>query len=89
MAKVLFTYDGKEITIQCLKEDKLESICNKFASRINANIKSLLFIYSGNQINLELTFNQQANLIDKERNIMNILVSKQEKKNLNAQNVEN
>ena len=80
MAKVIFTYDGKETTIQCLKEDKIENICNEYASKINENINSLLFIYSGNQVNLELSFNQQAKQIDKERSIMNILVYKQEKK---------
>jgi len=80
MAKVLFAYEGKETAIQCLKEDKMENICNEYASKINVNIISLLFIYSGNQVNLELTFSQQATQVDKERSIMNILVYKQEEK---------
>ena len=74
MAKVIFTYNGYETIIQCLKEDKMRDICNKYASKINLNINSLLFIYGGNQINLEFTFEDQANSFDKERNQMNILV---------------
>ena len=74
MAKVIFTYNGYETIIQCLKEDKMKNICNKYASKINLNINSLLFIYGGNQVNLELTFESQASSFDKERNQMNILV---------------
>ena len=74
MAKVIFTYNGYETIIQCLKEDKMRDICNKCASKISLNVNSLLFIYGGNQVNLELTFEGQASSFDKERNQMNILV---------------
>ena len=82
MSKVIFSYDGKETTIQCLKEDKMKNICNKYSSKINININSLLFIYGGNQINFDLSFKEQANSIDKERKEMNILVYKREENEL-------
>ena len=71
MAKVVFSLDGKETHIQCLKEDKMKDICNKFSSKINININFLYFLYNGNQINLELTFKEQVNSFDNNRNQMN------------------
>ena len=82
MSKAIFTYNGRETVIQCSKEDKMEIICNKYVSKIDININSLIFIYSGNQINFKLSFRDQANSIDKERNIMNILVYKQDENGL-------
>ena len=82
MASVIFTYEGLPLKVQCLKEDKMKDICNKYISKININMNSLYFLYGGNQINLELTFNQQANSIDKERNEMNILVYRKEEERL-------
>ena len=82
MAKAIFSYNGTETVIQCLKEDKMKNICIKYSSKINININSLLFIYGGNQINLELSFNEQSNSFDKERNEMNILVYKKEENEL-------
>ena len=82
MSKVIFSYNGIETTIQCLEEDKMKNICNKYSSKINININSLLFIYGGNQINFDLSFKEQANSIDKERKEMNILVYKKEENEL-------
>ncbi len=82
MASVIFTYEGLPLKVQCLKEDKMKDICNKYISKININMNSLYFLYGGNQINLELTFKEQANSIDKERNEMNILVFKKEEEGL-------
>ena len=74
MAKVAFQFKGSEIFIQCLKEEKMKDICKRCATKIDININSLLFIYNGNKINFELTFKQQTNSIDNNRNQMNILV---------------
>ena len=73
-SSVIFIFNGINTTIQCKKEDKMKDICYNFISKIQIDINQLYFIYSGNNINFELTFNQQANLNDKERNQMNILV---------------
>ena len=78
MANVVFLFNGKELSIQCTKEDKMKDICNRFAIKIDININSLIFIYGGNKINYELTFNQQANLMDNNINQMKILVYQSE-----------
>ena len=56
MAKVAFSFSGTEITIQCLKNDRMKDICNRFATKMNMNMNSLLFLYGGNKINYGLTF---------------------------------
>ena len=78
MAKVNFTYNALKTVIQCLKDEKMSYICNKYASKIETNINSLYFLYNGNKVNLELTFNEQANSLDNERNEMNILAFKED-----------
>ena len=78
MAKVVFLFNGKELAIQCTKEDKMKDICNKFAIKVDININSLLFIYGGNKINYELTFKQHASSMDNNINEMKILVYKSE-----------
>ena len=52
----------------------MKDICNKLSSKIEININLLYFIYNGNQINLQLTFREQANSLDNNRNQKNILV---------------
>ena len=78
MSKVVFLYNGKELAIQCTKEDKMKDICNRFATKVDININSLLFIYGGNKINYELTFKQHASSMDNNINEMKILVYKSE-----------
>ena len=85
MAKVVFIFNGKEIAIQCEKEDKMKDICNKFSIKIDININSLLFIYGGSKINYELTFKQQANSMDNNINEIKILVYQKEKDMLKCQ----
>ena len=74
MALVNFTYNGIKTEIQYLKENKLKDICNKYISKIDKNIDSLIFLYNGNKINYELTFYEEANSLDKPNLEMNILV---------------
>ena len=78
MSKVLFIFDGIEVTIQCSKDEKMKDICQRYVNKIQKNINSLLFLYGGEQLNLELNFENQANIIDKERNEMKVLVYKNE-----------
>ena len=75
-ANVQFTFEGIKTNIQCSKEDKMKDICTPYATKIQKDINKLFFIYNGSQLNLELTFNQQANAVDKKRNEMCVLVEK-------------
>ena len=56
----------------------MKDICQKYVNKIDKNINSLIFLYGGNQLNFNLSFNQQASNLDKERNIMKIWVYKNE-----------
>ena len=73
-AKVIFVYEGREVIIQCIKDEKMKDICQKYGNKINKDINSLVYLYGGNQLNFNLNYNEQANIIDKERNIMKVLV---------------
>ena len=82
ITKIIFTFEGKETTIECSKEDKMKDICQKYSSKIESNLDSLLFLYGGNQLNLESSFENQANSIDKSENKMIISVFKKEESDL-------
>ena len=69
-AKLIFTLDGVDITIQCSNEDKMKDICQKFANKVQKNINSLLFLYGGNQLNFLSSFKDLA----KDKNEIKVLV---------------
>ena len=77
-ASVIFNFQGVDILIQCSNEDIMKDICQKFASKIKRNVNSLVFLYEGSNLNFQLSFKDQANIIDKERNEMKVLVYKNE-----------
>ena len=80
MAETFFIFNGIQTTIQCKKDELMKDICQKFSNKINIDINNLYFLYGGENIKEELSFNQQAKKIDRDRNQMNILVY--EKNNL-------
>ena len=93
MAEIIFIYEGRQINIQCNKNEKMAEICNKLSNKINMNLNSLIFLYGGSQLNLDKKLNE----ITKENNI-NILVFKRENENeicpkcgriLNDKNIDN
>ena len=79
MAEVTFDYESLQIKIQCNVNDKMKDIINKFLIKIeNKDQNILYYLYNGSRIKEELTFNEQANDYDKNRNKMNILVTNDE-----------
>ena len=77
MVLVNFRYEGKITVIECSKKDKMLDICKKYVSEKNKDIdiNSLYFLYQGEQIDNEKTFDEQAtNPIDKERQAIDIFV---------------
>ena len=76
MSVIEFYYDSNNISIQCNQNEKLKEIFKKFKTKIGTSQNSFVYTYNGDLIkNEELTFYQLANLEDKKRNKMNILVS--------------
>ena len=74
MATVVFTLNGNQTIIQCTVYEKMRDIINKYLLKVKIDVNKTQFLYGGNQINYDLTFFQQANIFDKERHVMNILV---------------
>ena len=81
---VRFSYNSKEKIIKCNKNEKINVIWNKYASKAKVDISKLFFLYNGEKVtenDLEnKTFYQLANKIDKESKIMNVIVDDYKKK---------
>ena len=74
MSKIIFIYDTIPTIVQCSKEDKMRDICLKYSSEIDIDINLLYFLYGGSKIDLNLTFDQLANSLDKYEQEMVVLV---------------
>ena len=72
--KVIFNFEGVNTTIQCTKEEKIKDICQRYGTKIQRNINTLLLLYGGNQLNFELSFEEQVSSIDKSNRVMKVLV---------------
>ena len=75
MASAIFELDGKKITIQCTNSQTMKEICQSYGTKAQIDISKHVFLYNGNKINMDLSYEKQANDTDKSRNQMNILVS--------------
>ena len=78
MAEVIFNYEGIITKIQCHITDKMSQIISKFIIKTKEKGDNLFYLYNGNKINKELSFIDQANVLDKNRKKMNIIVNKNE-----------
>ena len=74
MATSVFIYESISTGIQCLKEQKMKNICDKYCNKININIKSLIFLFGGTNLNMDKKFEEYS-----KENTMTILVYKNEK----------
>ena len=75
MTKVEFQYKDIITTIQPSEDDTLRQICSKFVQKTQIDMNKVVFIYSGNTLNPDLTLAKTINKIDKERKKMIIMVS--------------
>ena len=83
MAEAIFIFNTIPTNIQCQKEDLMKEICQKFLTKMDKKIDDFYFLYAGNKINLNLTFNEQINEIDKASSKMKILAFPNESINNN------
>ncbi len=89
MAQVEFQYNGINTIILCQEDQKMVEICNNFITKSYINEDGLLYCYDGksiSQFDNNMTFNEMANSIDKQRKKMNIIVINNE--NINSNNNE-
>ena len=68
MININFTYNQNIIIIQCNANDCMRDICKKFASKINVDVDSKIYIFDNAKLNIDpglnLTFAQQLNSED-------------------------
>ena len=74
MSKVIFTYKGIFVTIECDVKEKIKDICAKFIDQIGLYKEEIIYLYNEIEINEMLTFEELANESDKERKTINIIV---------------
>ena len=75
MVEIEFTYKGTYTTIQCAQDEKFKDILSKLAAKIEINLNSVYYLYSGQVIqNKEQTLAEMANNLDRERKKMNIQI---------------
>ena len=75
MVEVEFTYKQQTIIVQGELSNKIGEIYNKFISKVEIDINSVYFLYSGNIIdNNELTIDKLINSNDRETKKMKIVV---------------
>jgi len=72
---VIFTYSGKQVVMPCATNERLSLICKRFITKLQLDIsKNYYYLYGGNILNKELSFEEQANNEDKSEERMNIIV---------------
>ena len=71
-ANVIFRLNGVNLTIQCTENDVMKDICQKYAYEIKRNMNTLVFLYEGSQLHLDLKFKDV--IADKETNEMKVMV---------------
>ena len=87
MTEVEFILNGQSTNIQCNTNEKMEDIIKKYGTKTLINLNELNFIYKGDRLQIDSTFEEVASNIDKERKKMSILVISGEEdneQNLNA-----
>ena len=73
MWSAIFHYNGNKTKIQCSKDEKMEEICKSFANKIQVDLSNLMFLYKGNSLKKELTFEATINEVERNTKEMNIV----------------
>ena len=75
MSEAEFIFEGKHYTILCQETDKMKNVFEKFYSKTHLKEGSLYFLYGGNIISEDLTFEQALKNEDKQKKKMFILAN--------------
>ena len=76
MATIEFIFEENTIIIQCNPEEKMEEVVKRLIINLGKKKEKFYFLYNGEIINENLTFNEIANENDKKRNKIYIVVNK-------------
>ena len=81
MAEIEFNYNNSKIIIQCKEEDILSIIIAQFLLKAQINKDNVYFLYKGQELNQSNKFNEVADIDDKNRKKIEIIVKNREVKN--------
>ena len=74
MTEVEFIYNGTPTIIHCNTDETIDNICQRFEIKLKLNKNNIYYLYSGQNLDRSKAFNEEANINDKERNKMSIIV---------------
>lgn len=72
---ITFHMDGSHISIQSNENEKMDDVISKLSSKKHIDLSSSMFLYKGEQLKRNLTFDDIANKVDLARSEMNIVVN--------------
>ena len=75
MTCVEFNYNSMKTIIQCIQDDKMEDIIQKFLAKCEKKMEDLFFIYDGKILDIKKTFKEATNNLDKNRNKISVIVN--------------
>ena len=81
MVEVEFNYNNSKIIIQCKEKDILSTIIDQFLLKVKQNKENVYFFYKGVELNQSNKFNEVANIDDKNRKKIEIIVQDKVVKN--------
>ena len=90
--KIIFNFIQQKIEIQCKENEIMKVICSKYAIKIQKDLNSLYFLYSGKKLtetDLNLPFKKVINKIDYNNNCFELLVFDINEENNNKDNKDN
>ena len=73
MSTLNFIFNGNKTSIQYSEGDYMKDICQKFSSKIGKNIENLFFLSGGKILNIDLSFDQISNQLEKNNGETNVL----------------
>ena len=74
MTTVEFDQCGEKIIIQCDDSDSMDKIIKKYIQKSQNNSSRLSYLYNGSILKRKSSFKDTANIFDKDRKTMNIVV---------------
>ena len=75
MAQVEFCCNGTKTIIQSNLDEKMKDIIQRYITKTEFKYENVFFLYNGESLNEDLSFNEITNELDKNRKQMNILVN--------------
>ena len=75
MSETIFNYEGRSTTVQCNENEKMMDICKRFCGKVGKEIDNMLFLYQGQQLDLEKQFKDMIIKGNENNNKLTILVN--------------